>query len=253
MKTVDSKGFLLYFTPCIDLKRYAMTTRTAITAFAITLLALALVSSPAAAQQTPAYFSALDTLNSINRSKPQQRASQQGVKELISDRMLDSRNKVVGEIKDIILDRNGAIAQLDVEFSRLRLGTDRMMINYSQFGIRPVSNGFKVNYTDDQIVDLVPAILANTETASGGNNENYSASQMVGRTVKNKDGKTVGKVSDILFDNGRADYLLIAVSAGGARGEKVAVPFSRPEYKGDAITLDDTYAKAVVDYAVEHK
>ncbi len=216
----------------------------------IALLALS-INTPAHAQSTPAYFSALDKLNSINRSKPQQRASQEPIKELISDRILDSRNKVVGEIKEVILDRNGAIAALDVEFDRLRISHDRMIIDYDQFGVRPVSNGFKVNYTDDQIVELVPAILANIETASGGNNENFAASEMLGRKVKNKEGKTIGKVADVLFDNGRADYLLIAVSAGGARGEKVAVPFSRPVYKGKTITLDDTYAQAVVDYAAD--
>ena len=216
-----------------------------------TLLFSVLLIIPAQAQQTPEYFSALDTINSINRIKPQQRPDQEGVKELISDRILDSRNKVVGEIKDVILDRNGAISMLDVEFDRLRLGTDRVMINYSQFGIRPVSNGFKLNYTDDQIVELVPAILANIETASGNAADTYSASKMVGRSVKNADGKTIGKVADVLFDRGRADYLVVAVSAGGARGEKVAVPFSRPTYKGKSITLDDTYAKAVVDYAAD--
>jgi sporulation protein YlmC with PRC-barrel domain len=219
---------------------------------ALCVIAFAAIS-PAVAQDTPEYFSALDTINRINKSKPQQRAGQDSVKEVIKGRILDSRNKVVGEIKDVILDRNGAISQLDVEFDRLRLGTDRMTINYSQFGVRPVSNGFKLSYTDDQIVELVPAILGGIETASGGNNENYSIRKMVGRTVKNKDGKTIGKVSDILFDNGRADYLLIAVSANSARGEKVAVPFSRPTYKGTTITLDDTYAKAVVDYAVDNK
>lgn len=225
------------------------------TIFAMCLFVVSFAQG-ASAQQTPAYFSALDTINDVNRSNPRQSARQERVKEIISDRILDSRNKVVGEVKDVILDRNGAILQLDVEFDRLRLSTDRMIINARQFGVRPVSNGYKLNYTDDQIVEIVPSILANIETASGpGAQDSFSVRKMLGRKVKNRDGKTVGKVSDILFDNlgGRADYLVVAVTASGARGEKVAIPYSRPSYTSSAAILDNAFAEAMIDYAKDQR
>lgn len=201
--------------------------------------------------QDASFVRALDTINRVNRIRPEQSPRFERSKEIFSDRMIDSTNRVVGEVNDVIVDPNGAINMLDVEFNRLRLGTDKLAINYRELGIRPVSNGYKMNYTDDQITDLVPSLLAGVETASGEDANTFSVRKTIGRKIENTDGQILGTVDDVLFDNlgGRAELLLVAMSYKSLRGKYVAIPFAEANYRERNITVSNEFGQAMLEYA----
>lgn len=203
-----------------------------------------------AVAQSTDYMASLEKLNRINSYRPEQSPRHERSREIFSDRVLDRTNKVVGEVRDLILTRNGSIAHLDVEFDRLRLTTDRLVVNYPQLGIRPVSNGYKMSYTDDQIIELVPELLANIETAAGEDSDSYSLKKIIGSRVRAKDGRKLGKVEDVLFDSlgGRAEFLLVEMTQRSVRGELVAIPFSEARY-GKKIQVKDSFADAMIAYA----
>ena len=206
--------------------------------------------SPAHAQSTR-YIQALERINKINSYRPDQSPRHERSREVISDRVLDNQNRVVGEVRDIVLNRNGSIAMLYVEFDRLRLSTDKLMVSYPELGIRPVSNGYKMNYTDDQIADLVPELLANVETASGDDADTYSLKKLLGRKIYAEDGRTLGKIEDVLFDSlgGRAELLYINLSYKALRGDNMALPFGMASYKGKRITVNNDVADAMINFA----
>ena len=190
-------------------------------------------------------------LEQINKRKPEQSSNYERSKDVLSGRMLDKTNRVVGKLNDIVLDRSGSIEMLDINFDRLRIDAKRLNLNYGQFGIRPASNGYKMSYTDDQIIELVPELLANIETASGRNTNTYSVKKLIGRTVYSRDGRKIAKISDILFDSAgnRAEFALVKMEYKGVRGKKFAIPFSVPSYRGKKISVKNDFADAMIEYA----
>ena len=201
--------------------------------------------------QSASYMRAFEHLEKINSYRPEQSGRHERSRDVLSKRLLDDTNRVVGEIDDVILHRSGAINMLNIDFDRLRLDTGNLFIDYNDLGIRPATNGYKMEYTDDQIKELVPELLANMETASGASENNYSTKKLIGRQIYAKDGRKIGKIEDVLFDaNGsHADMLFIAMTQRPVRGEKMAIPFSNASYKGKKITVKNDFADAMIGYA----
>ncbi len=194
---------------------------------------------------------ALQRLEEINSYRPEQSSKHERSKDVLDNRVLDKTNRVVGEVNDVILTRNGSISSLNVNFNRMKLRTSSLYINYSDLGVRPVSNGYKMSYTDDQVAAIVPDILANIETASGKNADTYSTRKIIGRNIYSKNGRKLGKVKDILFDakGHRAEMLYIVMGYKSVRGEKMAIPFSQASYEGSKINVKDSFADAMIAYA----
>jgi sporulation protein YlmC with PRC-barrel domain len=223
--------------------------------FALALVAL-MVTQPVYAQDIT-YSRYLENLNEINRARPEQSPKFQPSKDILNDRILDTTNRVVGEVKDLLLTRSGSIENLNANFNRLKLGTDELYVNYNDLNIRPVTNGYKMSYTDDQIEEIFPSLLANMASAAGGDQDEFSLKKIVGSKVKAKDGRTLGTVKDVLFDQlgGRAELLLVSMSYKALRGETVAVPFSLAKYDGSgsalSVTMPNEMAEAMITYAGE--
>ena len=220
------------------------------------LLAAAVLASlwPVVVQaKGPGYVRALDLINRTNDYRPEQSPKHERSREIFSDRVLDKTNRVVGEVRDVVLDKNGVIQSVDIEFDRLRLPVDRMSVNYRQIGIRPVSNGYKMNYTDDQIEELVPELLAEIETAAGNGEEVRSLKKIIGQKISAKDGRVLGEVKDVLFDSlgGRAELLFISMNYKSSRGEALAIPFSESNFKKNGFVVSDVMADAMIEYASE--
>lgn len=224
---------------------------------AILLISGLVMAVPAHAQDIT-YLRYLENLNEINSYRPEQSAKHERSEEILNDRILDSTNRVVGEVKDVLLTRSGSIETLNADFNRLKLGTDELFVDYGDLSMRPVSNGYKMSYSDDQIEDLVPALLANMATAAGGDQDSYSLKKLIGAKVKAKDGRTLGNVEDVLFDNlgGRAELLFIEMKYRSARGESLAIPFSLAKYSASgktiAITVPDQMADAMITHAKDN-
>ncbi len=221
--------------------------------WALVTLAL-LIANPAMAQDIT-YSRYLENLNQINKARPEQSPKFQASKDILNDRILDSTNRVVGEVKDLLLTRSGSIENLNANFNRLKLGTDDLYVSYNDLNIRPVTNGYKMSYTDDQIEEIFPTLLANMASAAGADQDEYSLKKIVGATVKAKDGRTLGKVEDVLFDQlgGRAELLLVSMNYKALRGKTLAVPFSLAKYDASestlGVTMPDEMAEAMIAYA----
>ncbi len=201
--------------------------------------------------QSSKYIQAFDRLDKINRYRPEQSAKHVANQDILAGRVLDRTNRVVGEVRDVILNRNGGIAMLDVNFNRINLGVDSLMVDYNQFDIRPATNGYKMGRTDDQVTAMLPSLLAATETASGNNADIFSLKKMIGQKVYSRSGKKLGKVEKVLFDasGSRAELLFISMEQRSIRGKKIAIPFAGPSYNSKKINVRNDFADAMIAYA----
>ncbi|MCB1722042.1 MAG: PRC-barrel domain-containing protein [Rhodospirillales bacterium] len=194
-----------------------------------------------------------EELEKIEKSRPLRSSRYISSKAVISDRVLDKTNRVIGEIRDVVLDRNGAISYLNIDFNRLRLGTGPILVDYDEMGLRPASNGYKMGYTDDDIRARLPQILSNIESASGQETDTYSIKNLVGHTLYSADGRKLGAIEDILFDHGgyRAELLYVALSHKSAHGKSLAIPFREAYYKTEKLILKNDYADTILVFAQE--
>ena len=208
------------------------------------------LSAPVLAESS-AYIQALERLHKFNRYRPEQSAKHVPSKDILAGRILDRTNRVIGEVRDVILDRNGNIAMLNVDFNRMNLGVESLVINYNQMGTRPATNGYKIGRTDDQIAGMLPDLLAATETASGNNAQIFSLRKIVGKKIYNHKGKKLGKIERVLFDStgARAELLFIKMDQKSIRGKKMAIPFTSASYKKNKISVKKDFASAMVSYA----
>lgn len=181
----------------------------------------------------------LETLNKLNYMQPLQNPEYRTGDKLLNGRILDRKNKVVGELHDILLTPGGEVSSIAVEFNRLRLGAE-VYLGYNDLQINPVSNGYALGLDDGQIKDAYPNMLAGIESAAG-NSDIFSVRKIVGANVKARDGRNLGTVDQVLFtgNGARAEALYVAMKYGTLRGEGVAIPFgsTRIGYKDGQVSI----------------
>ncbi|MFP4313119.1 MAG: PRC-barrel domain-containing protein [Alphaproteobacteria bacterium] len=180
----------------------------------------------------------LEVLNDYNEIKPKQNPHWERSSETMKSRILDNKNKVIGELNDIILTPSGAIAFLNVELDRLQLGD--VFLNYNEMAINASARSYALGYEDDQIEEFYPQLLANIETAAGDDNDRIGVDNLIGSDVTDESGRRIAKVEEVMFsDSGqRAEALLLRVNYKSVRGENVAIPFSSFEYIQDGSRFD---------------
>lgn len=194
---------------------------------------------PACAQES--YSSVLDTLTELNRIAPLQNPQFDSAEELLSRRILDRKNKTVGEIRNIVVNENGSISSLGVEFDRLRLSAD-IFLNYRETVDRPASQGYILRFDADTLEDRFAELLAATEKAAG-RSDVISVRDMIDSGVKASDtNETIGRVSDVLFSNDGevASALYIEMTKGMLRGKYVAIPFNMVTWKQEQAKIKKT-------------
>ncbi len=191
-----------------------------------------LIGAPVAVQAQSADGQFLESLSEINRIDPVQRKGYESAAQTLDKRVLDNKNKVVGEVNDVVLGDNGEIESLYVDFDRLHLDSP-VYISYRQMNINSVSNGYAMAFNDKQIQDIYPELLAGIETAAGEDAGNVSVRNVIGATVKTKDGRKIAEVEDVMFSTGggRAEVLYLALAYSVMRGKKLGVPYSSMEYR----------------------
>ena len=127
-------------------------------------------------------------------------------------------------------------------------------MNYRQLGIRPVSNGYKMSYTDDQIAELVPELLAGVETAAGSD-EDVSQLEKNHRSKDFSQGRAVhwvrSKMCCLILLGGRAELLFVSMNYRGLRGETLALPFAEADFKKNGFVVSNVMADAMIEYAKE--
>ncbi|MCB9982828.1 MAG: PRC-barrel domain-containing protein [Rhodospirillales bacterium] len=216
------------------------------------LLALILICAPSA-KAFAEDFTATRTweeLDKIDAARPLRSAKYKDAKDMLSARILDETNRVIGEVDDIILDRNGAITQLTVDFDRLRLGIGPLNINYNDMRTRKATNGFKLGYSNNEIRARVPQILADMETASGENEDTYSLKKLIGQPIYNTKSAKLGEIEEILFDqvSGRAKFMALKLSEKSVRGKTALIPFSEARYQDAKLTVSNNFSNILLAY-----
>lgn len=221
------------------------------------LIAILLLSTPVAAQSMQFTRNA-QLLDKVNSYAPEQSSRHEGAKDILKNRIIDKTNRVVGKVNDILLSKSGVVKMIDADFDRINLGTDTLFVNYSDLEIQPATNGYKMGYTDDQIKEQFPALLAGMQSASGAGSDLFSARKIAESAVRSSDGKKLGKIKDILFDNEgtRAELLFVSMNYKSVRGETLAIPFNkaRYKYKGKTLTVivDEAMAAAMIAHAEDN-
>ena len=195
-------------------------------------------------------------ITTLNRIDPLQNPQYESASDILKRRMLDRKNKVVGSIRDIVINENGNIAYIDVDFDRMKLGRP-VFVNYGSFNVKTVANGYAMAFDAKEIENLYPSMLAEIETAAG-EEDTYALSKMKGLEVWTASGRRIGSVSDVLFgsEGRRAELLYVSLTTGNMRGAGVGIPFGQADYTEVSskrrVTLPDDTAEAVIQFSKEN-
>jgi sporulation protein YlmC with PRC-barrel domain len=200
----------------------------------------------------------LETLSELNRIQPLQNPAYTRLAKIEERNLLDRKNRVVGQVKDVIIGDRGQISSLNVEFDRLRM-RDTVFLNYADMNIRPSSNGYILTYDKDQIEDLYPSFLSSMESAAGTDSDVFSAKKLPGAMVETADGRRLGIVEDVLFANegARVEALFVNIKMGVLRGKTIAIPYSMGKFQqtgtGRFVKVSNADADTVLAFAAQEK
>lgn len=220
---------------------------------AIFIIVFSVLAPAAAFAQDSDYTGFMQRLARANRIQPMQNPEYKNGTDILNWRILDRTNKVVGEVNDMVLNDSGAIASVEVDFNRLRLG--EAYLDYRTLRLRPATNGYVMGFNAEQISTLYPTMLSQIETAAGPDAEAVSMKDLIGATVRSDDGRTLGEVENVFFTgNGtRAAALYVGMSYKMHRGKAAAVPFDLVSYNigrfnGVNVVMSADQADALIDF-----
>ncbi len=194
-----------------------------------------------------------------NRTKPLQNPYNERSEEIIKRRVTDSKNKVIGEVKDILFNEKGNITSVYVDFNRLNMGGS-VHLNRDNMDMKNTSSGYKLGFSSDEIEEIYPSLLSGIETATGSPDDGerqtiFSLNNILGSAVVDNTGRSLGRLEDVLFDkNGayvRSAYLNINYQTIHNKG--VAVPLSalsfEQKYGKTQIVIDTPYIEPILELA----
>ena len=213
--------------------------------------ALGAALSPSAfAQGLDPYY---DTLAQYNSIAPKQNPQWEGADSTLKSKIQDNKNKVIGDLNNIIVNENGSIQSLEVNLNRIQLGAANL--NYRELQIQSSARSYALNMDDARIKEVFPEILASIDTAAGDSSSSISVENLIGANIRADDGRRIGKVSDVMFSD-RGDgvtALVVDVTYKTIRGETIALPFSSVEYlpkgNGFEVLLADQQADTLLEFA----
>lgn len=221
--------------------------------YLLTILALITFTAPHANAQS--YGQMFESLSDLNNGNPLQDPRFDRSEEVITRKVQDKKNKVVGNVHDVLLTSRGNISAIMLDFNRLQK-SEKLALPYDSSGFRGVSNAYILSlYSGDQIDELYPMFLSEMATASGDSSDIFSTKNIIGAQVKANNGEVLGVVDDVLFDRSgdRARGLYINMKKGNFRGIALAIPFDSGAFdftdRYREITLSEAQTRALYDYA----
>lgn len=194
-------------------------------------------------------------MNDENRIDPMQNPRYVSSAKIMKRHILDNASGVVGEVEDIIIDENGYVASLYVDFDRLRLSEPTYMA-FKDLDAESVTSGYRLGMNKKEIEELYPSLLSSIETAAGGDEaKKYSVKELIGSSVVTSDGDNIGNLEDMLFDQEgsyvRGAYLNINYKT--VRNKAIAVPLSVVNFEQDngkmRVMIEKKFADLIVKYA----
>lgn len=196
-------------------------------------------------------------LVTLNHIQPLQRHDYDTSKEILDRRILERKNKVIGDVDDVILNGNGNIVSLEVEFNRLGR-RQPVTLDYSAMNVEPATKGYILGFEQSEIENMYPAMLANIETAAGGDEENYSLKRLPGTEIRTPDGTRIGEITDVLFGaRGQRAEAFYVTLGGPGRDKGIAIPYDLLAFSRDGSVLKASVtqeaAKTMADFAKSKK
>lgn len=210
-------------------------------------LVIVLLSSPVFAQDG---VSPSITLKEMNRIKPLQNPRYIHFEDILDRRIVDSRSKVVGEMKDVIINQDGAIVWLLVNFDRLHLRKS-VYLDYIAMDVESMDDAYRLPFNSEELAGLYKKLT----TALPKDQELFSLSEIMGRSVVNANEENIADVAEILFNQeGRAvDAYYLNVSYKTIRNQGVAIPFAVPlesyKYQKMRFLVPQSWSDLILDYA----
>lgn len=192
--------------------------------------AMVLAFSPVSyAQDSTGFTPALEMLNRVN---PKQNDQFTRATRIVGNDIRDNKSRTVGEVQDIVIDKEGNIVSIRSDLDRLNFGGPDLSLDYAELDMRPVSGGYALPMDDSNIQDIYPQLLASIATAAGDSSSLLSMDNLIGADIESADGRRIGRVEDVLFDRtgSRAEALMVRVNYRAVRGKSVAVPLNMPQY-----------------------
>ncbi len=187
-----------------------------------TLLLCCIMAMPVQAKNK---ISLQKAITEMNRIKPLQNPRYETADQLLNRNILDSTKKIAGEVKDVLIDKkNGKVSSILADFDRLNLNQEAYL-NFESLDIKSFSKGYGIGYRSEVIKEIYPTLLADIETAGQG--DRIALKSIINRRVVTSDGKTIGRIDNILFNRKatRAIGLYVNVTSGTIFEEGIVIPF----------------------------
>lgn len=180
-----------------------------------------------------------DALSDMNSMPALQRPSFKQGGDILADNILDSKSRVIGEIDDVIVSSDGSVYSVAAEFDRLAL-RQSVFMRFDSLQMKGISNGYRIGFDREQIEDIYPTLLADIETAAGSDASQFSLSSFEGGRLKSESGRSIGDISEVLFDEfgERAQAVFVTSKFRGLKGETVAVPFDQGRFESRGSKTD---------------
>jgi len=222
----------------------------------ITIVAVAVIimQNPLKADSSNVSIDVRQQLQELNRFKPLQNPKFERGTDVLDRRIIDRKNKVIGEVEDLVVSSAGRVTAIRADLDRLHLSQE-VFLNVEEFRIIPLSDAFGIQSDSEDIKSQYPQLLASIETAAGDGTDSFSAKNIIGIRLWTRDGRNLGEVDDILFNQEGNAILAIytRLDYQNLRGSEVAIPFNnisfeqkRRRFSG---VLDNDFADAVIEIA----
>ncbi|MBI1300969.1 MAG: hypothetical protein GC137_04830 [Alphaproteobacteria bacterium] len=191
------------------------------------------------------------SLADMNRIKPLQNKTYILSSDILQRDVLDITNKIIGELEDTYMDEEGVIATLYVSLDRLRL-RDKVYIEYEKLGVGSVSGGYRVGLASDKIINLYSELITNSETALT-NVMGISLRRMIGSTLMNERGQSLGELTHVIFD-GDARTVLgyhFNINYRTLRNESIALPLESVRFRENTGRIEARISQASSDAIIK--
>jgi len=224
--------------------------------YILTAAMLALISAPAVAQDD-IFMSKLLMLNQTQITRnPDMKTDD----EIFQLKVLDSNRQLVGKIEDIKIDESGEVAKLVSEINKVGRRDNVVEHNAAEIQFHRGVNAFQVPLAYSAPEEVSPESLAAIAPAAG-DSKIYSLKEMVGAEVLSNEGRYLGKVKHVMFDENAHDIraLVLEDVPGARRYTDIAIPFDSREIGmttafGDfQFRLAQDAAVTLTDFAKDHR
>ena len=176
-------------------------------------------------------------------------------RKLFSGQVSDNEDRVIGEIKDIIIGEGGEVMGIIAVLGRLSLGD--VYMNTQDMKLEGSEKGYRIAYSGNVLKKIFLDMPKTPPQSPEG--KILSAKALYKKDVITRKGDSFGKIVDLLFseDARHVEAILMEVDFGPLRKTLIAVPmealtFSQKRTK-PIFTIDSKMAAKVLEFSETQK